>query len=931
MISLRHLFLISALILKSAVAVAQISGCTDPQSTNYNPAATINDGSCTYPPTNLSLTDKVTLSTPLLNETSGIAFLDGKLWTFCDSGNPNDIYRIDTTTNTVFQTVDISNATNVDWEDMTTSEDHLFIGDFGNNNGNRQNLKIYRINKNDLASTATSVTASVIQFSYSDQTSFPSLPNNNNFDCEAMIFLNDSIHLFSKNWIDNQTKHYVLPNIPGTHIAQYRETYNTGFLVTSATVQKFGVISLIGYLRTGTKPVSMCLLYDYKNHLFFNGNKRKFDLSTQTIYGQVEGVEFFSSSIAYVTNELYTTAANVPARLRTFNIDAYLPAKFLYPSPIANFSIPQGTACQNTSVQYSDQSQNTPTSWQWSFPGGNPSSSTQQNPNIQYSLPGTYSVTLITGNAAGYDTIIKSNFITIHPSPIASISAGGSTNLCQGQFVVLSANQQPGQSYQWRRNGTDIPGALNDTYQTGLAGNYDCLVSTTCGNQLSNLISVSTTDIPVTPDVPTGPTTACNNIGSAMYSISPVAGVTSYTWTVPSGALITSGQGGTTILVDFNGITQNGSVCVYASNNCGAGVASCLPVTILSVLPSKPASISGNIVQCAGSTGAVYSCALAANATAYNWIVPATTTIISGQGTNTIVVNFQSTFTTGTIKVSANNCVGNSAYKSISLRSKPAFPSLISGPTEGVCAGSTGVSYSIATSIGATQYNWTAPLNAIITSGQGTTNITVDFNSQFKTGTLKVSAENGCGISAVRNQSIRSKPVSPDTIVGPISVCSLQSGVIYSISPVSGASGYTWTVPSGSQITSGQNTNTIMLNYGLQAGSVKVKSNNSCGSSTNRTLQVIIGCRELEEENLSYFDPEIYPNPGDGVYNVLFRSDSFNTVSISLRELTGREIKRFDNIVPGTDFNIGYSIPAGVYIAEIMSGKYRKIIRLVHR
>ncbi len=931
MIALRHLFLISVFILNTTVSSAQISGCTDPQGTNYNPAATINDGSCNYPTTNLSLTDKVTLSAPLLNETSGIAFLDGKLWTFCDSGNPNDIYRIDTITNTIFQTVDISNATNVDWEDVTSSQDHLFIGDFGNNNGNRQNLKIYRINKNDLTSAATSVTSSVIQFSYSDQTSFPSLPNNNNFDCEAMIFLNDSIHLFTKNWVDNQTKHYVLPNIPGTHVAQYRETYNTGFLVTSATVQKFGVISLIGYLRTGNKPVSMCLVYDYKNHLLFNGNKRKFELSTQTQYGQVEGVEFFSSSLAYVTNELYTTAANVPARLRTFNIDAYLPAKFLYPSPIANFSIPQGTLCQNTSVQYTDQSQNTPTSWHWSFPGGNPSTSTQQNPIIQYSLPGTYAATLIAGNAAGYDTIVKSNIITIYAAPTANILAGGSTNLCQGEFVVLTANQQPGQSYQWRRNGIDIPGAVNDSYQTGLAGNYDCLVSTICGNQVSNMISVSTTDIPDTPNIPTGATTVCNIVGSSVYSINPVAGATSYTWTVPAGALITSGQGSTTINVDYSGISQNGTVCVSASNNCGTGIASCLPITILSGLPAKPASISGNIAQCAGSTGAVYSCTLAANATAYNWVVPATVNIMSGQGTNTIIVNFQSTFTTGTIKVSANNCVGNSAFKSISIRSKPAFPALIIGPTEGVCAGTTGVNYSIPASTGATHYNWTAPLNAIISSGQGTTNISVDFNSQFKTGILKVSAENVCGVSASRNQTIRSKPISPDTIVGPVSVCAMQSGVVYSTNPVTGASGYTWTVPAGSQIINGQNTNTITLNYGAQDGIVKVKSNNGCGSSTNRTLQVIIGCREFEEGNLIYFDPVIYPNPGSGVYKVLFHSAIFNAVSISLRELNGREIKRIDNITPGTDFNIGYSIPAGIYIAEIISGEYRKVIRLVNR
>ncbi|MBK7966305.1 MAG: hypothetical protein IPK10_14165 [Bacteroidetes bacterium] len=145
---------------------AQVSGCTDPQANNYNNAATINNGSCAYNATNLPLTDKTNLPTPLLNESSGLTFLDGKLWSFSDSGNPNDIYRIDTVTNTIFQTVDISNATNVDWEDMASNNDFLFVGDFGNNNGNRQDLKIYRINKSALTPTTTSVSASIINFSF---------------------------------------------------------------------------------------------------------------------------------------------------------------------------------------------------------------------------------------------------------------------------------------------------------------------------------------------------------------------------------------------------------------------------------------------------------------------------------------------------------------------------------------------------------------------------------------------------------------------------------------------------------------------------------------------------------------------------------------------------------------------------------------------
>jgi PKD repeat protein len=471
---------------------AQVSGCTDPQATNYNASATVNDGSCTYNATNLALTDKTALSTPLLDEDSGIEFLDGKLWTHNDSGNSNDIYRMDTSSNAVFQTVNISNATNVDWEDMTSGKDYLFVGDMGNNNGNRQDLKIYRIDKSNLTPAATSVTADIINFSYSDQTSFVSLPNNNNFDCEAIIFFNDSIHLFSKDWVDKQTRHYVLPNTPGTHVAQYRETLNAGYLVTSASVQKGGVIALLGYDNTGIAPIYLYMLYDYKNNLFFNGNKRKFNVANALSHGQTEGVDFFNGAYGYVSNERFTNIVNIAPHLKTFNLAPYLPNAFVYPKPDAAFTSGATAICKNATVTYTDQSENDPASWQWSFPGGTPSASTLQNPVIQYTTVGTYSATLVAGNATGSDTIVKTNYITVHALPAATITAGGSLNFCTGGSVLLSANTGSGLTYEWKKGTNVLPGATSSVYTATATGSYKVIVTNQSGcSRTSNSISVT--------------------------------------------------------------------------------------------------------------------------------------------------------------------------------------------------------------------------------------------------------------------------------------------------------------------------------------------------------------------------------------------------------------------------------------------------------
>lgn len=833
------------MLFSTRLVYGQISGCTDPQSVNYNPAATVNDGSCTYSATSLSLTDKANLSAPLLNESSGLTFLDGKMWSFSDSGNPNDIYRVDSSSGAILQTVDISNATNVDWEDMTSNDNYLFIGDFGNNNGTRQDLKIYRINKTALTSTATSVTASVINFSYSDQISFPSLPTNNNFDCEAMIFLNDSIHLFSKNWVDKQTKHYVLPNIPGTQVAQYRETYNTGFLVTSASVQKYGVIALIGYLRTGTFPVSMSMIYDYKNNLLFNGNKRKFDLSTQLVYGQVEGIEFSNTSTAFVTNELYTNGSTIPAKLRTLNIAAYLPASFLYPKPDAAFSANNLQLCSGNVVSFTDQSTDTPTSWMWSFPGGTPSSSTVQNPQVQYSTPGVYSVTLIATNNAGSDTVIQTNYITVFGAPSA-------------------------------------------------------------------------------PPPPTGSSIVCKNTTGNIFSVSNTPGST-YNWSVPSGASISSGQGSNQITVAFSGSAINGNICVTADNGCGISSATCQLVKVAVAAPSKPSAINGGLTQCAGASGVVYTCSAIGSAISYNWIVPANVSIISGQGTSSVTLNFDQNFAIGTLQVSAINCLGSSAYKSVTIRAKPAIPGLVSGQAVGVCAGISGVNYSVSPVSGATAYQWTAPVNASIVSGQGTNSVVVDYSTSFVSGTLRVAAVNGCGSSNERVTTIRSVPAKPEIITGSTGVCANQTGVPYSIAPVSGSTTYNWIVPVGATITSGQNSTAIAVNFGAFGGNIKVRAGNSCGNSGYRTLSANIVCKEMDAD-FEVINVKVFPNPSSTEFTLQlnqFRQDG----ELIVRDVTGRIVESRKLTAGELTFSFGSQLPKGFYIGEIWLNRTLKSIK----
>jgi predicted outer membrane repeat protein len=100
----------------------------------------------------------------------------------------------------------------------------------------------------------------------------------------------------------------------------------------------------------------------------------------------------------------------------------------------------------------------------------------------------------------------------------------------------------------------------------------------------------------------------------------------------------------------------------------------------------------------------------------------------------------------------------------------------------------------------------------------------------------------GCGLTVTSDSAsltVNSAPAQPSTISGNSSVCASTTNT-YSISPVSGATGYTWAVPGGATINSGQGTPSISVIYGANSGSVSVTASNACGTSSAQTKAVTV-------------------------------------------------------------------------------------------
>lgn len=464
------------------ISNAQISGCTDPAANNHNAGATVNNGSCEYNPTYYTPEIKLNPLNSTLNETSALQMAGGSLWTLNDGGGAAAIYRIDTTTNAILQKVTLGGASNGDWEDLAFDGTHLYIGAFGNNvNGGRTDLRIYKLPLSAIPDyagnsdvTIPSGQIEVINFRYSDQPQPPTTTSTNNtaFDCAAMIVDGGKIHLFSKNWLQPKTTHYVIDGIAaGTYIATPVEELETGYLVTGADkVPGTDLVVLLGHQNGIPANHYMHLLSEYSGELYFNGNKRKISLPDASYMGQAEGIAFLTKSYGFISSERVSGEFNgipitITPKLFTFNITEFLPAIVL-PLELKRFEARKQTGANQI---------------QWQFVSPVKELTVQFSSNgIHFTALQTYREAL-TGSllhkpesrSSSYRLAWKGEQGAVHYSDIRHITNGLGQTLSQ---VVLQQNGE----LRFTKTGSD-----NERYRFRILSTDGKLLTETSGQQLT--------------------------------------------------------------------------------------------------------------------------------------------------------------------------------------------------------------------------------------------------------------------------------------------------------------------------------------------------------------------------------------------------------------------------------------------------------------
>ncbi len=295
--------------------------------------------------------------------------------------------------------------------------------------------------------------------------------------------------------------------------------------------------------------------------------------------------------------------------------------------------------------------------------------------------------------------------------------------------------------------------------------------------------TITVNPLPTQPGVFTdSDATVCQGEGGVLYTVPNDLTVT-YSWSY-DGADATINGTGNSVTVDFSTTATSGTLSVEATNGCGTSAARTIDITV-NPLPAQPGAFTASEASvCQGENGVEYTVPLDATVS-YNWNYDGTGATINGSS-NSITVDFSITATAGTLSVTATNGCGTSSARTIdiTINPLPAQPGAFTAFTTPVCQGESGVIYTVPNDLAASGYTWSySGTGAII---NGTTNsVTVDFSATATSGTLSVTADNGCGSSLARTIDITVNPQPQGSLTSNGPFCGTGAGML------------TWTATSG--------------------------------------------------------------------------------------------------------------------------------------
>jgi hypothetical protein len=235
-----------------------------------------------------------------LKEVSGIETVEGSkyIWMINDSGNKPRLFGV-SKKGKIKKEVHIDKK-NKDWEDLASDDKgNIYIGDFGNNDNERKNLRILKIDRKDLSKKKADVKK--IEFEYEDQDDFSPKKKKMFFDAESFFFYKNYFYIFTKSRVEKKygkTSLYKFPAKEGSHKAKLVAEFDNGnkndSWITSADISKDGKkVALLS-------QKNILIFTDFKGDNFFSGDVKEIKLIHRT---QKEAICFKNNNTLLLSDE----------------------------------------------------------------------------------------------------------------------------------------------------------------------------------------------------------------------------------------------------------------------------------------------------------------------------------------------------------------------------------------------------------------------------------------------------------------------------------------------------------------------------------------------------------------------------------------------------------------------------------------------------
>jgi PKD repeat protein len=663
-------------------------------------------------------------------------------------------------------------------------------------------------------------------------------------------------------------------------------------ILTASNSAGSNTATQVNYITVGTTPVAGFTSVTNADVATFT-NTTQNGVSYSWNFGDGESSTEANPSHVYANDGTYTVVLTATNACGT---STFTQNVVIVTGVEASFTADITSGCAPLTVNFLDMSSDNTTGWQWSFPGGTPNSSTQQNPTVVYNTPGVYSVTLVVSGPGGTATFTRTDYITVLGPPTGSF-----TSVVNQNTATFTNNTVNGTTYLWTFGDGGSSTLANPSHTYAQDGTYTVILAATnnCGTTIiENSVTILT------------PPVAAFTFNSAMgctpltvlFNNTSSSNSTSFSWVFEGGTPPTSTEQNPVCTWNTPGVYL---VTLTASNSAGNSTAT----ATITVNPNPTASFT---TQTAGLS--VITTNASQHATSYSWT-------FGDGGTSTEMSPTHTYMATGTYTitlVATNECGSSTTTQTVVIEGTAPIVSFSADQTSG-CPGFS-VQFTDASAGNPTSWMWTFEGGTPANSLEQNPSVTYTTPGTYSV-TLVASNLFGSGTSTQTSYiTVVALPTADFS-------AAISGGIVTFTNNSQGGTAYSWDFGDGQ--TSNEK-NPVNTYNAPGTYNVSMTVTNSCGAATLQQTVVILSVGTGEVAWLNEF--RLFPNPNSGLFRIEMSGIPSQNLEFAvfnkLGQVLSMEIVDFSAGILSKAFDFS-SMPSGVYTLRLQTDAAAKYVKIV--